>query len=168
MVPLFMNFHPEATLNGFHFTSPPSSLPVFYLQNGNKLYVASSVWIIYVPKLICLSFRSNFSYQIQMQILLNKSFERKKMCHEMFSEWFHTSPPPVHPSVNIELTSLSEAGCEAIRFKRNNLAAPSRLWHNLNAAMTSAPPIFKLRSVFLRGSHPRCWWGEQGSLSRPT
>ena len=68
-----------------------STLPVFYLQNGNKLYVVSSVWIIYVPKLICLSFRSNFSYQIQMQIFEEKYFRSSEKCREMFSEWFPTS-----------------------------------------------------------------------------
>ena len=113
---------------------------------------------LYVPKLICLSFHSNFSYQIQMQISWTNLLARGKCVMRCFQNDF--TLPPVQPSVNIELTSLSEAGCEAIWFKRNNLAGPSRLWHNLNAAMSSQPLIFKLRSVvvgvFLRPSHPRC------------
>ena len=150
--PSFHNFQPGATLNGSHFTPPPSTSCV--LSAKWQQIVRCELRLNYLCPQINLSliplqlFLSNTNAN-----KLNKSFgEETKCVMSCFQNDF--TLPPVQPSVNIEATSLSEAGCEAIRFKRNNLAGPSRLWHNLNAAMTSEPPIFKLRIV--EGSHPRC------------
>ena len=135
-------------LNGFHFTSLLLFTSCVLSSKWQQIVCCQLALNYLCPRinlsLIPLNFSSN---QIQMQIVqqiqmqkVQQIFCEKKMCHEMFSGLFHTSPV-VQPSVNIELTSLSEAGCEAIRVKRNNLAGPSRFWHNLNVAMTSASDI---------------------------
>ena len=123
--PFFHNFQPGAALNGSHLIPPPSTSCA--LSAKWQQIVRCELRLNYLCPQINLSliplqlFLSNTNAN-----KLNKSFgEEIKCVMRRFQNDF--TLPPVQSSVNIEATSLSEAGCEAIRFKRNNLAGPSRL-----------------------------------------
>lgn len=101
----------------------PPPLPVFYLLQKWQQIVCCELRLNYLCPQINLSL-------IPLQLFLsntnannlNKSFgEETKSVTRRFRNDF--TLPPIQPTVNTEPTSLSEAGCEAIRFKRNNLAA---------------------------------------------